>query len=59
MTFVRRVVEVRVADWSPAAVPELAHAAATITRPNAKATIRMESLLLSGAPMASRVNGEE
>src|SRR5687767_2699065 len=59
MMFVRRVVVLLVGVWSPAAVPELAQAPATTTRPNAKATIRMGNLLLSGAQVASRVDGEE
>src|SRR5688500_5934874 len=56
MTFVRGLVVVLVGVWSPAAVPELAHAPATTTRPNAKAMTRMGNLLLSGAQLASRVD---
>src|SRR5688500_3976778 len=47
MTFVRRAVVLAVGDCSEAAVPELAHAPAIVTRPNANAAIRMR--ISSGA----------
>jgi hypothetical protein len=53
MTFVRLLVELAVAVWSVLAVPELAHAVPTITRPNANAAIRM--MLSRGDETAKRV----
>src|SRR5687767_12119176 len=56
MTFVRETADRAVTVWSVEAVPELAHAPATITMPNANAAVRMTISCGAGVHRAPRIN---